>query len=368
VSTPEDSQGDRLRALPGGAARGAIPPSGTALPMVRQGDAFKLINNLPDRSVDLIITSPPYWGLRTYGLPHDENLLKRWRRTTLDETAIPTWDWYSDQGGVLGLEPYPEWYVEHLRQFFATARRVLKPRGSLWLNLGDTYFARWSSMRADGRQGLSNGPRTRRRTPSGGWRHDKQLLMVPARAAIALQSDGWILRNDLIWQKTNAPPRPERDRLRQAHEHLFHFVLRRANGRPSYHYELAEAEERGLDVVAHAAARSRDDHTATFPAALIRHRILSSCPVGGVVFDPFCGTGMALQVAVESGRLAHGFELSPTYARAARANVRKAHIACGQIAPTRVAKESSSAAKAAIQSVPNDSPLPCIESRRSRPL
>lgn len=298
--------------------------NGRALPLVRTGDAFKLIKGLPDQTVDLILTSPPYWGLRTYGLDHDDDILQRWVRTRHEPGAIPPWEWYRSHGGVLGLEPYPEWYIEHLREFFSLARRVMKPKASLWLNLGDTYFARWSSMRADARQGLEDGSRKRRRTPSGGWRHDKQLLMIPARAAISLQTDGWILRNDVIWQKPNAMPRPEADRLRQSHEHLFHFVLRNKGGRPSYYYDISEVEAPAVDVVVHRTTPSRNDHSATFPASLIRHRILSSCPPGGMILDPFCGTGRTLEVAIEEGRAAHGFELSTRYAQAARSNARRA--------------------------------------------
>lgn len=229
--------------------------------------------------------------------------------------------------------------MAHLAEFFQRARIVLRPGGSVWLNLGDTYFARWSSMRVDGRQGLAiNDERARRRTPSGGWRHDKQLLLIPSRVAIALQDDGWILRNDVIWRKTNAMPRPETDRLRSAHEHLFHFVKRRKDSRPRYWYDLSAAEERGLDVVEYRGGRSRDEHSATFPAELVRTRILSTCPPGGLVLDPFCGTGRALEVAIECGRLAHGFEISDSYAQAARANIRRAHLAMSQISPVQVAQ------------------------------
>ncbi|MCU1396484.1 MAG: site-specific DNA-methyltransferase [Ilumatobacteraceae bacterium] len=302
------------------------------LPAVRQGDAFQLIGQTARDSVDLIVTSPPYWGLRTYGLAHRPELLDEWREESHDPAAAPPWSWYKEHGGVLGLEPYPEWYVAHLVEFFSRAMQTLKPTGSLWLNIGDTYFARWSSMRADGRQGLSDSDeRTRRRTPAGGWRHDKQLMLMPSRVAIGLQDAGWILRNDLIWRKTNAMPRPETDRLRTTHEHLFHFVRRRKEGRPSYWYDLSAAEDKGVDVVDYACGRSRNDHSATFPADLIEARIRSSSPPGGLVLDPFCGTGRALEVAVANGRRAQGFELSENYAKAARANVRRAKLTAAKI-------------------------------------
>lgn len=303
------------------------------LPLVRTGDAFDLLDGVDEASIDLVITSPPYWGLRTYGHDHDRNLLDLWKAMGRREVEPPGYDWYREHGGVLGLEPYPQWYVAHLVELLAKARRVLKPTGSLWLNIGDTYFGRWSSIRADGRQGLGGQDRIRRRTPSGGWLRDKQLLLVPSRTAIALQDDGWILRNDLIWAKPTVAPRPETDRLRLSHEHFFHLVQRPARGRATYYYDVESTEPERLDVVHVGVRKGQDGHTATFPAELIRPRIESSSPRGGLVLDPFCGTGRALVVAVQSGRVAHGFELSERYAQAARENVRRAHLALDQVVP-----------------------------------
>ncbi len=308
--------------LPEEGLSGDEPARVLHLPTVRHGDAFDLIGALPDKSVDLLLTSPPYWGLRTYGHEHNADIHRTWQATSND--GIPDYFWYRDNGGALGLEPYPAWYVSHLREFFSLARAKLKPSGSVWLNIGDTYFARWSSIRQDGRAGLSGGERDRRRTPSGGYLQDKQLLLIPARVAIALEDDGWILRNDLIWNKSGPMPRPEKDRLRNTHEHFFHFVLRPRQGRAKYYYDLDGAEKSNQDVVTCATGKNRDDHSATFPEKLVEPRILSSCPPGGLVLDPFCGTGRALEVAVRNGRRAHGFELSERYARSARANVRRA--------------------------------------------
>jgi len=276
-------------------------------------DAADGLAGLPASTVDLICTSPPYWGLRTYDEEHDDLVLDAWQRQSDDPRACPPYAWYQRGGGVLGLEPYPDWYVAHLVEVLAAARRVLKPGANVWVNLGDTYFGRWSSIRPRGRQGLSGSGRERRRTPSGGWLHDKQLLMIPARFAIAMQEAGWILRNDLIWAKPHVAPRPERDRLRLSHEHFFHFVQRTKGGRPSYFYELDEAEERALDVVAVQPRSPGNGHPATFPPELIRPRIASSCPPGGVVCDPFCGSGTTLATAVSLGRAAIGFDVSETY-------------------------------------------------------
>lgn len=236
---------------------------------------------------------------------------------------IPPYDWYRDNGGLLGLEPIPDWFVGHLTELFSRLRPALKPDGNLWVNLGDTYFARWSSIRLDGRQGFGDNPRIRRRTPMGGYRQEKQLLLIPARFAIAMQEDRWILRNDLIWHKPNIPPRPEKDRLRLAHEHFFHFVKRPTQGRPKYYYDIDAVEEGARDVVTVNVRPGSDGHSATFPVELIRPRIESSSPVGGLVLDPFAGTGRALVVARELRRRALGFELNPSFAQAARENLRR---------------------------------------------
>ncbi|WP_445149509.1 DNA-methyltransferase [Baekduia sp. Peel2402] len=281
-------------------------------------DALDGLESLPSQSADLLVTSPPYWGLRTYGLDHNDEILDEYRTETDKPEIPPGYEWYRRRGGVLGLEPYPEWYVSHLADILDAAWDVLKPGGSMWLNLGDTYFARWSSIRSEGRQGLAGDSRLRRRTPSGGIRHDKQLLLLPSRCAIELQSRGWILRNDVIWSKPDIGPRPETDRLRLAHEHLFHFVKRRPSRRPAYYYDLSGAEPGARDVVQVPTSLGGDGHSATFPPQLIRPRIATSCPPGGTVLDPFCGTGTALVVALELERAAIGIELSREYAKLAR--------------------------------------------------
>jgi len=281
------------------------------------GDAFDLLRQLPKSSVDLVLTSPPYWGHRTYSQNHNWSLAKEWKLTS-DTVNPPSYEWYKKHGGLLGLEPFPEWYVHHLVEIFDAAQTCLKPTGSMWINIGDTYFARWSSIRQKGRQGLGNNPRQRRRTPMGGYRQEKQLLLIPARFAIAMQERRWIVRNDLIWFKPNIPPRPERDRLRLSHEHFFHFVKRPKEGRPKYYYDISKVEPRAIDVVTYNVRPGQNGHTATFPAELIRPRIESSCPLGGIVVDPFCGTGRTLVVALATGRSTIGFDTVSDYVEVAR--------------------------------------------------
>jgi len=301
---------------------GARPVASATDPTTRahitRADAYDGLASLREHSVDLICTSPPYWGQRTYDREHDENVLAAWCRGVDDPTTCPSYEWYRDHGGVLGLEPYPDWFIAHLVEIFAVGRDALKLDANLWVNLGDTYFGRWSSIRPDGRQGLGGAARSRRRTPSGGWLHDKQLLLIPARFAIAMQEAGWILRNDLIWAKPHVAPRPERDRLRLSHEHFFHFVQRTKGGRPSYYYDLDGAEDYTLDVVSLSSSSGGNGHPATFPPGLVAPRIASSSPPGGVVVDPFCGSGTTLASALDLGRKAIGFDVSETYVNFAK--------------------------------------------------
>jgi DNA modification methylase len=133
-----------------------------------------------------------------------------------------------------------------------------------------------------------------------------------------MQRRGWILRNDLIWYKPNATPRPEGDRLKLAHEHFFHFVKKPTQGRPTYYFDSKHAEDRSNDVVVLNAAPGEDGHSATFPRQLIVPRVLTCCPESGTVLDPFCGTGRALEVAIQLNRRGVGFELQKKYADSAR--------------------------------------------------
>jgi site-specific DNA-methyltransferase (cytosine-N4-specific) len=221
---------------------------------------------------------------------------------------------HADTGSYLEtIESLFDWYVAHLVEFFDLCKSKLKAGGSLWINIGDTYFARWASIRDEGRQGLGDEERIRRTTPMGRYLQEKQLLLIPARFAIAMQERKWILRNDLIWFKPNVPPRPEKDRLRLAHEHFFHFVKKPTEGRAKYYYDLAETEDRNLDVVQCNVKSGSNGHTATFPAEIIEPRIRSSSPPGGFVLDPFCGSGSAVELAHFLGRNAYGIELNSQY-------------------------------------------------------
>jgi site-specific DNA-methyltransferase (cytosine-N4-specific) len=182
-----------------------------------EGDARSVMAGFPDGSIHSIMTSPPYWGLRDYGLPdaiwggdptHDH--------VWTEEHRCSCAAWL----GQLGLEPTIEEYVAHLLEVLRAARRVLRDDGTLWLNLGDSFATRWASRRDEGRAGLSEEERSRRTTPPPGFKN-KDLVGMPWRVALALQADGWFLRKDIIWAKANPQPESVVDRPAKSFEYVF---------------------------------------------------------------------------------------------------------------------------------------------------
>jgi site-specific DNA-methyltransferase (adenine-specific) len=268
-----------------------------------QGDCIEGLRTLPDASVHCCVTSPPYWGLRDYG--HD---------------------------GQIGLESTPEAYVARMVEVFREVRRVLRDDGTLWLNLGDTYGS------------------------------GKQLKGIPWRVAFALQSDGWVLRQDIIWAKPNPMPESVRDRCTKAHEYVFLF----AKGE-RYFYDSAAVREAaipqkrmgesaiGYATPKHSAGARHTGtggrrstlnastgshknrrsvwlvatrqysgaHFAVMPPDLARWCIKAGCTEGGTVLDPFAGSGTTLAVAAELGRSGIGCELNPEYIELAEQRIAK---------------------------------------------
>lgn len=288
------------------------------------GDAFDQLRTLPDGSVDCIVTSPPYYGLRDYGAP-----------------------------GQYGLEATPAAYVETMRALFAEARRVLADDGTLWLNLGDSYASGGrTSYDTRGGNTRANGYAAQR-APSE--LPGKNLLGVPWRTAFALQDDGWILRNEIIWHKTNAMPESVRDRLSSRHEHLFlfsksdryHFDLdaireplsrpdavregivfggakgaagklggsgRRSGGNVSVYGASGESKGRNPGDVWSISTRPYPAaHFAVFPIDLPIRCIKAGCRPGGTVLDPFSGSGTTGAAARSLGRKYVGIDLNPAY-------------------------------------------------------
>lgn len=173
--------------------------------MILEGDALKVLKGLPDRSVHMCVTSPPYYGLRDYGVP-----------------------------GQIGLEKSVEEYISVLISIFREVKRVLRPDGTLWLNIGDSYATR-SGSQAPKNTRNSRG-HTEKHIPAG-YKY-KDLMGIPWELAFALRADGWYLRDDIIWHKTNAMPEAVTDRPTRAHEYIFLF----SKG-PHYFYDAKAIAE-----------------------------------------------------------------------------------------------------------------------------
>lgn len=301
---------------------------------IHTSGSLKFLKKLPDSSTDFCMTSPPYWRLRDYGIP-----------------------------GQIGQEKTPEEYIKNLVIVFAELRRVLKDTGSFYLNLGDTYFG------PDNCSGKL-------------WRNYKQLALLPSRTAIALQDDGWILRNDICWFKPNGLPSSVKDRLTNRWEHVFHFVkqqkyyydldairiplkastIKRARSRAKLHARTGKpmtekskyfnADPRKLgsngfltgkslkgvlsikggnpgDVWAVSVKPLSVAHFAVYPENLCTKPIQSSCPPGGIVFDPFAGAGTTLVAARKLGRRFIGCDLNPDYVRVARRRLKGTEVESG---------------------------------------
>jgi DNA modification methylase len=299
------------------------------------GDALSVLSGLPDQSVQTCITSPPYFGLRDYG--NDEQI---------------------------GLESTPDEFVAKLVDVFREVRRVLRDDGTLWLNLGDSYAGSWGNY---GGQNRGNGKQREIASGSQVPNHaydglesfcpptanvkglkPKDLVGIPWRVAFALQSDGWYLRQDIIWHKPNPMPESVTDRCTKTHEYMF--LLAKSQ---RYYYDAEAIKERSAESslerlsqpnLANQVVSDRvpgktngnmkavggdmrnkrsvwtvttkpysGAHFATFPPDLITPCILAGAPVDGVVLDPFSGSGTTGAVALDHSRKYIGIELNPEY-------------------------------------------------------
>ena len=233
------------------------------------GDVKEVLKSFPEESIDLIIFSPPYWGLRDYGedtvtiwdgdpeCEHDwyetvddvegytskkrrQHGIKRGTHPDKWSRRIRKYGFCRKCGawrGQLGLEPHPQMYINHMVTICRELKRVLKRSGSMYIDLGDAYFA---STRRDRDRKLVKDAGIDFKFPKedGEWLRPKQKLLIPFRIAIALQEDGWIIRNDIIWHKPNAMPSSVKDRLNVTHEYIFHCVKSRR-----YYYNLDAIRE-----------------------------------------------------------------------------------------------------------------------------
>jgi site-specific DNA-methyltransferase (cytosine-N4-specific) len=248
---------------------------------ILHGDALSALRRLLSGSVQCIVTSPPYWGLRDYKFERQ-----------------------------IGLEESLPQYINRLTEIFAEARRVLADDGVLWLNIGDGFTSGNRGWRAPDKKNPARAMSTRPNTPEG--LKSKDLLGVPWRLAFALQDDGWYLRTDIVWNKPNAMPESVKDRPNRSHEFIFMFTK---SERYRYYREaVVEENGRNLRSVWHVNTKPFPEaHFATFPPSLIEPCILSSTLPGDMILDPFFGSGTVGLVAKGFGRKYIGIELNPDY-------------------------------------------------------
>jgi len=305
-------------------------------------DCLEGLKTLPNDSVDCCVTSPPYYALRDYGCE-----------------------------GQIGLEETPEKYIERLTDVFMEVYRVLKPEGTLWLNIGDSYWgggwrnASFNEHSGDiqkGSKGTHCGDTMPACKGKQGDYKPKDLIGIPWMLAFSLRSAGWYLRQDIIWHKPNVMPEPVKDRCTKSHEYIFllskseryYFdyeqiqedattmenrpagvVRNRKYGYDSKQnrhpeaYLMSETSKQGevsADDMPTGKRNKRDvwsvntrpdmnAHFAVYPEELIRPCILAGCPINGVVLDPFMGSGTTAAVALKLDRHYIGFELNPEYVK-----------------------------------------------------
>lgn len=260
------------------------------------GDACEILPGLLSESVQCVVTSPPYFGLRDYGV-----------------------------AGQVGLECGPAEYISRLVLIFREVRRVLREGGTLWLNVGDSFATTGGGRRygsTDGKVGRASAPGRARRPPEG--MREKNLLGIPWRLALALQEDGWNLRCDIIWAKPNPVPESVKDRPVRSHEYIF--LLTKSS---RYYFDSAAQREESADggtrtgrsVWSIATKPFREAHFATFPPDLAERCIKAGSRRGDLVLDPFGGAGTTALVADRLGRRALMIELNPEFAEIAKRRI-----------------------------------------------
>jgi hypothetical protein len=309
------------------------------------GDCREIMRKWASQGVkaQTCITSPPYYGLRDYGtgkwIGGDEGCSHKRDSKYSDKTitghankdltvgdaiyksvcpkcgAIP-------EDRQLGLEETPEKYIKAMVEVFRCVWDVLEDDGTLWVNIGDSYCGTGSKgdyvdpKNPDGRNGQS----VSKTLKLDGYK-SKDLIGIPWMLAFALRADGWYLRQDIIWHKPNPMPEPVADRCTKAHEYIF--LLSKSR---KYHFDHVAIKEPMKDAETDEMAHKRSvwsvptkpysgAHFAVFPTDLIEPCILAGAPLGGIVLDPFMGSGTTAQVAQDLGRQYIGCELNPEYGK-----------------------------------------------------
>lgn len=288
-------------------------------------DCYEGLKQLGNESVNCCITSPPYWGLRDYGV-----------------------------SGQIGVESSVDDYIEKLVLVFREVKRVLRADGTLWLNLGDTYCStapgtKTTPIHINGLNKDAAEARARFRPKNPIGLKPKDLIGIPWKVAFALQADGWYLRSDIIWSKSNCMPESVTDRPTRSHEYLF--LLSKSR---KYFYDYSAIKEPTLtkdknirdrettklnntpgrtkmsglvhnnyeyknkrSVWTVGTSNFKEAHFATFPPKLIEPCILAGCAINGIVLDPFMGSGTTAMVSFQNQRNFIGFELNPEYIKIA---------------------------------------------------
>lgn len=296
-------------------------------------DCLAGLKNLPNKSIDCCVTSPPYFNLRDYGV-----------------------------AGQIGLEDTPEAYIQRLVEVFREVHRVLKLTGTLWVNIGDSYAgsgkgaANYPDSVAHTKQGTNRGMVGATATVKkfAGYKA-KDLIGIPWMLAFALRADGWYLRQDIIWAKPSVMPESVKDRCTKAHEYIFllsksakYYFDSTAIAEPATTYDTSirdrdnsklnntpgRTKMKGLirndyltrnkrSVWTVATRPLKEAHFATYPEQLIVGCIKAGCPENGIVLDPFMGAGTTAVVARKFNRQYIGFELNPEYIQIANKRLKK---------------------------------------------
>lgn len=295
------------------------------------GDALEQLRTMPPESVHTCVTSPPYYNLRDYGA-----------------------------AGQIGNEASVEEYINTLVEVFREVRRILRHDGTMWVNIGDSYATRSGSQPPTNTRNSCG--HTAKKTPTG-YKY-KDMIGVPWLLAFALRADGWYLRQDIIWNKPNCMPEAVKDRCTKSHEYVFllakserYYFDAQAISEPATSekgnartfrgggaYTGGRAHDNGAqvkreshgnvenptgrrnkrDVWTISTTGFRGAHFAVFPEKLVEPCILAGCPAGGVVLDPFMGSGTTGVVAKRLGRDFVGVEINPEYVKMAAARIAEA--------------------------------------------
>lgn len=307
------------------------------------GHALENLKTFPDSSINMCITSPPYWGLRDY------------------KTDSVKWQdgWF----GELGTEPDFNAYINHLCDIFDEVKRVLKDDGTCWVNIGDTYggcsLTSSYGVKTKGKTSFLKDVQHLQKVAHTRGKYSKSLLLIPFRFALEMMNRGWTVRNVIIWQKPNATPQSAKDRFTVDFEYLFFFSKNK-----KYYFERQlepikqstydrcksrcglnkGANYQGLNKTNFERLQKRmlsgeisgrnkrtvwsitthayhGAHFAVFPPTLLEIPIKAGCPEGGIVLDPFIGSGTTAVVANKLNRKWIGIELNPEYAKLAEERI-----------------------------------------------